>query len=94
MYAFDKFSKWCKTFDPPVENLPTTDVNVALYLIFIAQNYNSASKIQEATHAIAWTHNLAGFPNPCDSTLVKFTKEGCFRDTSLLVTKKDPMTPV
>jgi integrase len=92
-YAFDRFTKWCKSFEPPVENLPTTDVNVALYLIFIAQNYNSASKIHEATHAIAWTHNLAGFPNPCDSTLVKFTKEGCLRDTSLPVTKKDPITP-
>lgn len=92
-YTFNRFSKWCKTFEPHVKNLPTTDVNVSLYLIYIAKTFKSAPKIEEAVHAIAWAHKLAGFSNPCDSTLVKFTKEGCLRDTSQPVTKKDPITP-
>lgn len=66
---------------------------MALYLIYIARNYKSASKIEEATHAITWAHNLAGFSNPCDSILVKNIKEGCLRDTGHSVTKKDPITP-
>lgn len=69
-YAFKNFSKWCKTFKPTIDHLPASDVHVALYLAYLANTFDSSSNIEEATHAIAWAHDMAGFPNPCESTKV------------------------
>lgn len=91
-YAFKNFSKWCKTFKPTIDHLPASDVHVALYLAYLANTFDSSSKIEEATHAITWAHDMAGFPNPCDSTFVKFVKEGCIREHSHPVVKKEPIS--
>jgi site-specific recombinase XerD len=52
-YAFNSFSKWCKTFNPSVSYLPANDFHIALYLTHLAKQFKSAAKIQEAVHAIA-----------------------------------------
>lgn len=66
---------------------------MALYLISIAKDYKSSNKIQLATHSISWAHQLAGLKDPCESALVKLTKEGAIRETSKPVVKKEPITP-
>lgn len=92
-YAFNNFSKWCKTFTPNINYLPATDVHVAIYLTYLAKTFKSSSKIEEATYAITWAHNMSGLYNPCDSDLVKFVREGCIREHSQPVNKKEPVSP-
>lgn len=66
---------------------------MALYIISIAKDYKSSSKIQLAIHSISWAHQLAGLKDPCESAVVKLTKEGAIRETSKPVVKKEPITP-
>ena len=68
-------------------------MTVSLYLIHLSQTYSSNSKIEEAVCAISWAHNIAGYDNPCLSTLVKSCKEGAIRETSRPVQKKEPLLP-
>ena len=92
-YSFNAFCRWCDAFMPSISSLPAAEEHVALYIISIAKDSKSSSKIQSAIHAISWAHQLAGFKDPCVSTLVQLTKEGAIRDTSKPVVKKEPITP-
>lgn len=92
-YAFNAFCRWCGAFIPSISALPAADEHVALYIISIAKDYKSSSKIQLAIHSISWAHQLAGLKDPCESALVKLTKEGAIRETSKPVVKKEPITP-
>ena len=46
---------------PSISSLPAAEEHVALYIISIAKDSKSSSKIQSVTHAISWAHQLAGF---------------------------------
>ena len=92
-YAFNTFCRWCKGFKPEISSLPASDTHIALYIIHLAQDHKSSSVIHSSLQAISWAHSLAGFKDPCDSVLVKTTKEGAIRETSKPVTKKEPISP-
>lgn len=68
-------------------------MTVAMYIVFICKHFHSASKVEEAVSSISWAHNLAGFPDPCHSSLVLQVKEGVLRECSRPVTKKEPILP-
>ena len=91
-YAFDNFCKWCNNHSN-VTSMPASDFHVSLYLIHLSKTYNSVSKIDEAFHAISWAHKLAGFSDPCKSSLCTSVKEGAHRITGHAnVNKKEPIT--
>ena len=95
-YAFNHFSTWCSSHSNESSklcHLTASDMTVSLYLIHLSQTYSSNSKIEEAVCAISWAHNIAGYDNPCLSTLVKSCKEGAIRETSRPVQKKEPLLP-
>ena len=91
-YAYEHFSNWCTFFNPVLLSLPASEKTVAMYVAHLAQTYNSESKLQEATYAISWFHNIAGFTDPCDSFLVNQVKEGAIRDVAKPTSKKLPIS--
>lgn len=92
-YAFNNFCKWCTSHCSNLSFLPSTDMTVSMYLVHICQVFCSSAKIEEAVSAISWAHNLAGYPNPCHSSLVTQVKEGVLRECRKPVTKKEPISP-
>ena len=92
-YAFNTFCKWCKGFKTHICPLPASEHYVALYIIHLARNNQRSGSIESATHAISWAHTLAGYQDPCNSSLVRSVKEGAIRETSHPVTKKEPVRP-
>ena len=92
-YSFNTFCDWCHSFEPSLSPLPASDTNVALYCAHLAKRGNSSGTIQSACHAISWSHSLAGFKDPCDTTLVKSVKEGAIRECSKPIVKKEPILP-
>lgn len=92
-YAFNSFCRWCKSFTPSVCCMPASETDVSLYLVHLAQTSQSSSKIQTHVHAISWAHSLAGYTDPCGSSLVQSVKEGALRDTGRPVVKKEPISP-
>ncbi|KAK3100534.1 hypothetical protein FSP39_021460 [Pinctada imbricata] len=64
-----------------------------MYIIYLSEHFHSASKIQEAVCSITWAHSLAGYDDPCQSSLVKQCREGALRETSKPVHKKEPISP-
>ena len=91
-YGFQKFRKWCESFNPVVTALPASDLHVSLYLAHLT-NGGSAAQIDEAITSIGWAHNVAGLSNPCLSSLVSSIREGGKRLTCHPVSKKEPITP-
>ena len=91
-YAFEKFSKWCSSYNPVLDCLPSKENTVSMYIVYLAQTFQSVSKIQEAAFAISWIHNLAGFLDPCTSSLFKQVKEGAIRDCAKPIVKKEPIS--
>ena len=87
--SFNAFCRWCDDFMPFISSLPADEEHVALYIISIAKDSKSSSKIQSAIHVISWAYQLAGFQDPCVSTLVQLTKE----IASKPIVKKEPITP-
>ena len=46
-----------------------------------------------AVYSISWAHEIAGFSDPCKSSLVKQVKEGVIRILSKPAVAKEPLTP-
>ena len=47
-----------------------------------------------AVYSISWAHEIAGFPDPCKSTLVKQIRQGVIRQVSKPVVSKEPLSPI
>lgn len=92
-YAFDSWTKWCVSNN--ISYLPGSDYHVALYLIDVTENDSSKSdsKINNIFYAISWAHRLAGLPDPCQTDLVNFVKEGALRKIGHSLNKKEPISP-
>ena len=54
-YTFKAFCRCCDAFIPPISSLPAAEEYVALYIISLAKDSKSSSKIQSSIHAISWT---------------------------------------
>lgn len=89
-YAFNSFCKWSKLHN--ISSLPASETYIALYLIEIAENKKSISKIDEAVYAISWAHKLAGYSDPCKSELVVSVREGSHRKIGHTTSRKEPIT--
>ena len=62
---------------------------MAMYLVFIFRQFNSAAKVDEAVNAISWVHNLASYSDPCHSSLVIQINEGVLRECRNPTIKKE-----
>ena len=91
-YAYNSWHNWCMSLGQNIKPLPASDYYVALYLVHLTKTNNSSSKIHEAVHAISWAHKLAGYSDPCHSSLVTSVKEVAIRMTAKPVCKKEPIT--
>ena len=92
-YAFNQFCRWCSSHSSELSSLPSEEVTVAMYLVFICRQFNSAAKVDEAVNAISWAHNLAGYSDPCHSSLVIQIREGVLRECRKPTIKKEPILP-
>ena len=90
-YGFNLWCKWSKLHSLP--SLPASHLHIALYLIHLSETANSINKLDEAIYAISWAHMLAGFPDPCKTSLVHSVREGAHRKIGHTVIRKEPVTP-
>ncbi|CAH3151906.1 unnamed protein product, partial [Porites lobata] len=59
----------------------------------LIQESASFSTIDEVHYGLKWVHDLAGLPDPCNSSLVLSLIESAKRLLSIPVKKKEPVTP-
>ena len=90
--SFKSWSKWCLT-SAFIKPIPATEYFVALYLLHLSKTANTISTVNDAMYAISWAHQLAGFPDPTKSFLVKTVRESADRTIVHIVNKKEPITP-
>ena len=64
-----------------------------LILQSLIQESASCSTIDEVHYGLKWVHDLAGLPDPCNSSLVLHLIESAKRLLSIPVKKKEPVTP-
>lgn len=64
-----------------------------LILQSLIQESASCSTIDEVHYGLKWVHDLAGLPDPCNSSLVLPLIESAKRLLSIPVKKKEPVTP-
>ena len=69
--------------------LPARAFHLALYLVSIIQQSNSASPLIDAFYSIKWMHSLYDKISPTDSTLVKNVFEAGKRRLAKKVSKKE-----
>ena len=91
MYNFKQFSVWCNKYG--YKSVPASNHHVAVYLSYLTDSNPSVSKINMAVYSISWAHEIAGFSDPCKSSLVKQVKEGVIRKLSKPAVAKEPLTP-
>ena len=65
----------------------------SLFFLSLIQESASCSTIDEVHYGLKWVHDLAGLPDPCNSSLVLPLIESAKRLLSIPVKKKEPVTP-
>ena len=68
-------------------------MHVSLFFLSLIQESSSCSTIDEVHYGLKWVHDLAGLPDPCNSSLVLPLIESAKRLLSVPVKKKEPVTP-
>jgi len=63
------------------------------FFLSLIQNCVSCSVIDEAHYGIKWTHEISGYEDPCNSSIVRAVLEAAKRLLSVPVKKKEPVTP-
>ena len=91
MYNFKLFSKWCQKYG--YKSVPAANHHVGIYLAYILDSNPSVSKINMAVYSISWAHEIAGYEDPCKSSLVKQIRQGAIRQVSKPVVSKEPLSP-
>lgn len=86
--AFEKFRLWASNYNE-FSILPSNALSVAT-LLHCNFPY---SALEAAVYGIRWAHNIYGFSNPCESTLVKSILESGKRGLSRPTVKKELVTP-
>ena len=68
-------------------------MHVSLFFLSLIQESAFGSTIDEVHYGLKWVHDLAGLPDPCNSSLVLPLIESAKRLLSIPVKKKEPVTP-
>ena len=90
---FSAFKRWERFITLEGEKaVPATPIHVVLYLTYLLDNGSSCSLIQFAVYGIKWAHNLQGFQDPTDNSLVHSLVETAKRQARETKTKKDHVT--
>ena len=93
--GFYTWRKWASQFQEIVI-FPASSVYVSLFFLILQsliQESASCSTIDEVHYGLKWVHDLAGLPDPCNSSLVLPLIESAKRLLSIPVKKKEPVTP-
>ena len=90
--GFNKWRIWASQFKEIVI-FPASSVHVSLFFLSLIQESASCSTIDEVHYGLKWVHDLAGLPDPCNSSLVLPLIESAKRLLSIPVKKKEPVTP-
>ena len=90
--GFNTSRKWASQFKEIVI-FPASSVHVSLFFLSLIQESASCSTIDEVHYGLKWVHDLAGLPDPCNSSLVLPLKESAKRLLSIPVKKKEPEKP-
>ena len=90
--GFNPWRKWASQFKEIVI-FPASSVHVSLFFLSLIQESASCSTIDEVHYGLKWVHDLAGLPDPCNSSLVLTLIESAKRLLSIPVKKKEPVTP-
>ena len=86
--AFRRWKQWALKHG--VKALPVESKYLALYLQYIGDTVRSKSAVEEAVHAIAWIHSIAGLSSPTCSPFVTVVVEGLRRSLARPIIKKTP----
>ena len=89
--GFNKWRIWASQFKEII--FPASSVHVSLFFLSLFQESASCSTIDEVHYELKWVHDLAGLPDPCNSSLVLPLIEPAKRLLSIPVKKKEPVTP-
>jgi len=88
------FKSWCQFCDTHgFPSIPAQPHHIAVYLTSYAQDSFSLSKLNALVYSISWAHTVAGFQDPCKSSLVVQTKEGLARILAKPKAPKQPISP-
>ena len=81
--AYKQWKSWAAAHDLPT--FPAEMAHVALYLQYLKKSKGSKSAVEEAVHAIAWVHSMAGIPSPTFSPFIHSIVEGMKRELAMPV---------
>lgn len=73
--------------------MPVSSSYVALLFLNLIQNCVSCSVFHEAHYGIKWVHEISGYTDPCNSSVVRAVLEAAKRLSSVPVKKKEPAIP-
>lgn len=90
--GFELWSRWASNFKE-VKILPASALYVALFFVSLIQDGVSCGIINEIHYGLKWVHELSGFQDPCQYSIVKTVLEASKRLLSIRVKKKEPITP-
>eukprot|EP00731_Ephydatia_muelleri_P033190 Em0026g10a len=89
--AFKRWKLWAEARQG-VPVFPVQDIHLALYLQHLGESVESRAAAEEAVHALAWLHQVAGLPSVGDSPLVRVTLAGLGRRLARPKVRKEPVT--
>ena len=85
MYAFLRWKHWAELQD----EIPASEVHVALYLQHLGDTTRSRSAVEEAVNSISWAHQLAGYPAMSESGFVRIVLDGLQRQLAKPKVRKE-----
>lgn len=89
--SFALFEKYCVQNN--VFSKPAPPITVAMYFTRLLDEGKSDNVVSSAFYAIKWVHNINGFTDPTENSIVKQLLESAKRISSKPVQKKDVLTP-
>ena len=88
---FEKWKIWATQF-PEVNVLPADEFHIVLYMIHLLQTGKTFPVIRMSYFAINYLHSIAGYQNPCPTSLPYNVLEGKKRILAYSATKKSAVT--
>ena len=90
--AYQRWKRWADARQG-VPGFPVQEIHLALYLTHLSESTGSKAAVDEALHALAWMHRVAGLPPVGESPLVQETAQGLRRLLAKPKQRKEPITP-
>ncbi|XP_019851172.1 PREDICTED: uncharacterized protein LOC109581484 isoform X2 [Amphimedon queenslandica] len=91
--AFLRWVQWAESRDS-FGKLPVNPLHFALYLQHLGSLTQSRSAVEEATNAVSWFSQTAGYTSISQDPFVKMALAGLQRSLSKPRRKKEPVSPV